>query len=119
MIDHHPNPDDGFEIAISVETASSTCELIYQLFKEHNPDQISGMNARAMYTGIITDTGSLQFESVSPATVRATADLLERGGFRPNEVAERVFFNRSIGHMHVLADLLQRSSAYRGAVIRA
>src|SRR5690625_723495 len=44
MIDHHPNPDDGFEIAISVETASSTCELIYQLFKEHNPDQISGMN---------------------------------------------------------------------------
>lgn len=112
MIDHHPNPDDGFEIAISVETASSTCELIYQLFKEHNPDQISGMNARAMYTGIITDTGSLQFESVSPATVRATADLLERGGFRPNEVAERVFSNRSIGQMHLLSESLKTIRMY-------
>src|SRR5690625_7677833 len=106
MIDHHLNPDDGFEIAISVETASSSCELIYQLFKEHNPDQISGMNARAMYTGIITDTGSLQFESVSPATVRAIADLLERGGSRPNEVAERVFSKRSIGQMHRLSGSL-------------
>lgn len=107
MIDHHPNPDDVFEIAISVVDASSTCELIYQLYMEHNPDQISEMNAKAMYTGIITDTGSLQFESVTPETVRATAELLERGGFRPNEVAERVFSNRSIGQMHLLSEALK------------
>lgn len=107
IIDHHPNPDDGFEITISVEEASSTCELIYQLYMEHNPDQISEANAKAMYTGIITDTGSLQFESVTPATVRATAELLERGGFTPNEVAERVFSNRSIGQMHLLSEALK------------
>lgn len=107
MIDHHPNPDDGFEIAISVEDASSTCELIYQLYMEHNPDQISEVNAKAMYTGIITDTGSLQFESVAPQTVRAAAELLERGEFRPNEVAERVFSNRSIGQMHLLSEALK------------
>src|SRR5690625_5397070 len=70
------------------------------------------MNARAMYTGIITDTGSLQFESVSPATVRATADLLERGGFRPNEVAERGFSNRSIGQMHLLSESLKTIRMY-------
>lgn len=111
IIDHHPNPDE-FDITISVEEASSTCELIYQLYMEHNPDQISGMNAKAMYTGIITDTGSLQFESVSHRTVRATAELLERGGFRPNEVAERVFSNRSIGQMHLLSESLKTIRMY-------
>jgi bifunctional oligoribonuclease and PAP phosphatase NrnA len=102
MIDHHPDPVDSFNMILSDDTASSTCELIYRLFIEHDPDQIDGEIARALYAGILTDTGSLQFDSVTPETVEAVADLLRRGGFRPNEVVERVFSNKSPRQLKLL-----------------
>jgi phosphoesterase RecJ-like protein len=112
MIDHHPNPVGNFEISISVDNASSTCELIYQLYREHNLEQIDEHAAKAMYTGIITDTGSLQFESVTPDTVRAVASLLEQGEFKPNEVIEVIFSNKTQGQMKLLSESLNTIKLY-------
>lgn len=112
MIDHHPNPADDFEIAISVDSASSTCELIYRLFTEKDPSQIDGQIAKCLYTGIITDTGSLQYESVTPDTVRAVADLLDRGNFKPNEVIEVIFSNKTPEQMHLLSEALKTIQLY-------
>lgn len=112
MIDHHPDPDDNFDLTISVDNASSTCELIYKLYVEHNPGQIDQTIAKCLYTGIITDTGSLQYESVTPATVRAVADLLERGDFTPNEVIEVIFANKTKGQMHLLSESLKTIQLY-------
>lgn len=112
MIDHHPNPTDGFDLTISVDTASSTCELIYKLFVEYNPAQIDEAVAKCLYTGIITDTGSLQYESVTPATVRAVADLLERGDFTPNEVIEVIFSNKTKEQVHLLSESLKSIQLY-------
>jgi len=106
MIDHHPNPFGDFEISISVDDASSTCELIYKLYWEHDPGQIDEYAAKAMYTGIITDTGSLQFESVTPDTVRAVASLLEYGDFTPNEVIEIIFSNKTQSQLKLLSEAL-------------
>lgn len=103
MIDHHPDPVDAFHLSICDSSASSTCELIHRLYHEHDPDQIDGDVARALYTGILTDTGSLQYDSVSPETVEAVADLLRRGGFRPNEVVEQVFSNRNPRQLKLLS----------------
>ncbi len=102
IIDHHPNPDDGFEVAISEVKASSTCELIYQLYEEHDINQIDEETAKALYTGIITDTGSLQFDSVTPQTVEITANLLRIGGFKPNEIAEAIYSNKTIAQIKLL-----------------
>ena len=107
MIDHHPNPAEEFDITISVEEASSTCELIYGLYEEHDPNQIDEASAKAMYTGIITDTGSLQFESVTPRTVAIVSDLLERGDFRPNEVIEVIYSNKTLPQMKLLSLALE------------
>ncbi|REL24563.1 bifunctional oligoribonuclease/PAP phosphatase NrnA [Rhodohalobacter sp. SW132] len=103
MIDHHPNPEDEFDLSISVDDASSTCELIYNLFKEHDIDQIDENVAKALYTGLITDTGSLQFDSVKPETMDAAAELLRRGEFKPNLVAERVFSNQTLPQLQLLS----------------
>ncbi|MEX0945635.1 MAG: bifunctional oligoribonuclease/PAP phosphatase NrnA [Balneolaceae bacterium] len=107
MIDHHPDPDDTFDLAISVPTASSTCELIYQLFDQHRIDQIDQDIAKILYTGIITDTGSLQYDSVTPKTVEITADLLRRGEFKPNEVIETLFSNKSLPQLKLLSKALE------------
>lgn len=103
MIDHHPNPEDDFDLSISVEEASSTCELIYNLYREHDLSQIDEEVAKALYTGIITDTGSLQYDSVTPETMEAAADLIRRGNFTPNQVAERVFSNQTLPQLQLLS----------------
>jgi len=103
MIDHHPSPEDAFDLSISVDDASSTCELIYNLYKEHDISQIDESVAKALYTGLITDTGSLQYDSVKPQTMHAAAHLLELGNFRPNLVAERVFSNQTLPQLKLLS----------------
>lgn len=103
MIDHHPDPKNGFDITISRERASSTCELIFHLYKEDDIELLDKEAAMALYTGIITDTGSLQYDSVTPGTMNTAAELLRIGEFRPNAVAERVFSNKSLNQLHLLS----------------
>ena len=112
MIDHHPQPDDIFEASVSRTDYSSTCELIYELYVEHDPDQINEQSAKAMYTGIVTDTGSFQFDSVTPNTLKAASDLLERGNFRPNEVVEKIYSTKTINQLHLLSMALETISLY-------
>lgn len=112
IIDHHPDPDNTFDLMVSEPSASSTCELVYKLFNETNPKLIDEQTAKALYTGIITDTGSLQFDSVTPETVEIVADLLRRGGFSPNEVAEKVFSTKTISQFQLLSKALATISLH-------
>jgi bifunctional oligoribonuclease and PAP phosphatase NrnA len=107
MIDHHPNPQDHFDLSVSVEDASSTCELVYKLISEDGRRFIDENIAKALYTGIITDTGSLQFESVSPETVEIVAELMRAGKFTPNEIIEVIYSNKTIGQLKLLSMALQ------------
>jgi phosphoesterase RecJ-like protein len=106
MIDHHPQPDTIFNVAISDTTYSSTAELIYELYKEHDITQIDKKSAKAMYVGIVTDTGSYQFDSVTPNTLRAGADLMQRGDFKPNEVVEKIYSTRKLNQLKLLSTAL-------------
>lgn len=80
MIDHHLHPADFCQQVISDPSASSTCELIYKWIKEighlDDLDEVSGV---AIYLGIMTDTGSFRFPSVSAFTHEAIGDLIRRG----------------------------------------
>lgn len=117
MIDHHPDPEDIFEESVSVVSASSTCELVYQLFAEHNPDQIDESAAKAMYLGLVTDTGSFQFDSVKPQTMHAAANLLERGNFTPNVITERIYASRPLRQLKLLSLALDTIQLHAGGQI--
>jgi len=112
MIDHHPDPNDEFDLQISVPGASSTCELIYNLYNEYDIEQLDSDAAKALYTGIITDTGSLQFDSVTPKTLEAVADILKRGDFKPNVVAEQVFSTKTEAQYKLLSEALGTIKLY-------
>ncbi|GAB5410713.1 MAG: bifunctional oligoribonuclease/PAP phosphatase NrnA [Balneolaceae bacterium] len=107
MIDHHPQPDDIFEAFVSRVDYSSTCELVYELYKEHNLDQIDEQSAKAMFAGIVTDTGSFQFDSVTPNTLNAASSLLRRGNFKPNEVVERIYSTKTLNQIQLLSRALE------------
>lgn len=112
MIDHHPDPHDGFEMSISVEEASSTCELVFHLYLQNDINQLDEAAAKSIYTGILTDTGSLQYDSVTPETMSIISELLRLGEFRPNEVAEKVFSNKTLNQLHLLSKAMSTIELY-------
>lgn len=80
MIDHHLHPADFCDVVISETSAGSTCELIYRWMKEIDRlDDLDPVSGACIYLGIMTDTGSFRFPSVSAFTHEVLADLIRRG----------------------------------------
>lgn len=117
MIDHHPDPAPVFEEMISVDDCSSTCELIFNLYEAHDAEQIDTTSAKAMFAGIVTDTASFQFDSVSPDTMRAGSELLRRGDFRPSEVSEKIYSSRPERQLHLLSRALETIKVFENGQI--
>ena len=117
MIDHHPQPDDIFEEFVSDVGASSTCELIYNLYEKHEPSQIDEQAAKAMYTGLVTDTGSFQFDSVKPNTLMAAAKLLQYGNFSPAFVVQKLYSSKPMRQLKLLGMALETISLHENKQI--
>jgi len=80
MIDHHPEPENGFDLVISQVGASSTAELIYEFIAAMgDADRLSLEAAQCLYAGIITDTGSFSYGCNNPRTYQIVARLIEKG----------------------------------------
>lgn len=78
-IDHHIDLHsfkEGPEV-IS-ESANSTCELIVEFAKENNME-ISKLTAKALYLGLITDTGRFQFCVDFEKVFSISSELISKG----------------------------------------
>lgn len=105
MIDHHPDPDTNFDIAISDVKASSTCELIFNLY-ELEEYQLDLPSAEAMYAGIMTDTGSFRFDSVSARTHEAVAIMITKAGLKTEPIHRKIFDGRTLNQLQLMAKVL-------------
>ena len=76
LIDHHVQPENDFDMQISITKTSSTSELIYD-FIAYSGDKhlIDKSIAECIYTGIITDTGSFSYACNYEKTFLITAAL--------------------------------------------
>ena len=80
MIDHHQNPVEFCEIVISRPEICSTCQLIYECIDEMDGlEFLTKSCCEAIYLGMLTDTGSFRYPSVTAKTHRILAHLLEMG----------------------------------------
>jgi phosphoesterase RecJ-like protein len=101
-IDHHQEPEDFCNLQFVDTSASSTAELIYRFI-----DQLSGSElidlplAEAIYTGILTDTGSFRFSSTSSETHQIAAVLISKG-VKPSEIHGRVYDSYSAERLRLL-----------------
>ncbi|MDD4142035.1 MAG: DHH family phosphoesterase [Bacteroidales bacterium] len=79
-IDHHPLVYDKYDALICTVNTSSASELVYQFLMDCSSDHpIDKNTATAIYTGIITDTGSLSFSCNHPSTYSALVNLVNAG----------------------------------------
>ncbi|MBL7924639.1 MAG: bifunctional oligoribonuclease/PAP phosphatase NrnA [Bacteroidia bacterium] len=103
LIDHHLDPKVGFcNIQFSYPSIASTCELIVHLLMVLNWDHhLDRDSAECLYTGIMTDTGSFRFNSVTPATHRVVARLMDEG-VRNDYIHEMIYDTNSFWRMKFL-----------------
>jgi len=85
---HHDNTDFGDPFFVD-PGASSTAEIVFRIARALDVTLTAPM-ATALYIGIVTDTGKFMYDSTSPATHAAAAELLE-AGVEVGEVSQRVY----------------------------
>lgn len=99
MIDHHLNPKDEFDIQFSDASACSTAQLIVELISARGDEAVlDEVIGTPLYCGIMTDTGSFRFSSVTAQTHEIVAKLIKAGvqGFK---VHEAVFDTNTIDRL--------------------
>lgn len=107
MVDHHPEPLAIYEVGFSDPKASSTAEMVYRIYRQSGLlHYIDEAVAKAIYTGIMTDTGSFRFDSVTPDLHEIIADVLRRGAFSPHEIHQRVYDNYEFRHLKLISEAL-------------
>lgn len=102
LIDHHPYPTGFCDYTISEIHYSSTAELIYDLAKETGLIKyINKVAAEALYTGILTDTGSFNHNTSDPNTFKVASELIAFG-VDTQKVQSKVYHNFSADRMRLL-----------------
>jgi len=80
LIDHHLDPEAFCEYTFSFPTSCATCELIFYFLKAIGGEKsLNESSATCLYTGIMTDTGSFRFASMTADTHRIIAELMTAG----------------------------------------
>ena len=104
-IDHHISNRGGSDIDYIDPEASSASELVFRLIDE---DKLDTDIAMAIYTGIVHDTGVMQYSNTSPDTLRIAAKLIEYGFDFP-ALIDRTFHEKTYVQNQVLGRALTES----------
>lgn len=79
LVDHHQNlPNIDYDYYIRNTDASSTAEMIFTLITQWGIE-INKASARALYMGIIGDTGRFMYNSTTARTLNIAGKLLDKG----------------------------------------
>jgi bifunctional oligoribonuclease and PAP phosphatase NrnA len=99
-IDHHiTNTRFGQYHLVDVE-ACATSEIVYRLIQAMDLDVDAAM-ATAIYTGILTDTGSFRFSNTNQAAF-SICEAMVAAGVKPSTVAQHVYGTYSLGRIKLL-----------------
>lgn len=80
LVDHHLNPEDGFDVVFSYPESSSASFVVYNMLVGlFGQEAITEEVATQLYVGMMTDTGNFAFSSLTPELFRAVADLSATG----------------------------------------
>jgi len=104
-VDHHVSPGTLPEGARLVDpAASATAELVYDMAVTAGWPVETDV-ARALYVGLLTDTGGFRFGNTRPRVLRVAASLLETG-LDPERVYEQVYATAPVGRIRLTAEVL-------------
>lgn len=116
VIDHHPE-----EVAWCVHRristlASSTCELLVDLFMEDGYVFDDLRINESLYLGLLTDSGNFSHSNVSKHTFKC-AECLVAAGVKPYKIIQRVFNNKTQAQLKLQSLFLENIQVFSEGAI--
>lgn len=105
-IDHHVSNGGSGDVNYIMPGASSTSELVYDLIEDKSA--LDEEIAKALYIGIIHDTGVFQYSNTSPSTLKAAAELISYG-LDFSRLIEETFYEKTYIQNQILGRALLES----------
>lgn len=107
-IDHHLVSDAYGHVNHIDSTASSTAEIIFQLF-EASPDNLlpTPDEATCLYTGLVTDTGRFLHTNTTAEALRVASALVALGA-DVNKINQVIYFTKSYTELKLLGRALEK-----------
>ena len=117
-IDHHhqsgfeePGGEPPYKYFMLDYSAPSTATLVWQYLNAYRSEPLTLTMAEALYTALITDTGSFRYDNTDERAHLMAIDLL-KAGVKPYNVHRRIYEQRELSQVNllgVLTDHLQYS----------
>ena len=114
-VDHHHDNTRFGQINLIVADASSTGEVLRDLFRELDVE-LTPEIAEALYIALVTDTGRFQYTNTTPKALRLAAELVEAGA-DVHRVFQGVYESVQFAKLKLLARALERAQVYEGGRI--
>src|ERR671925_314830 len=111
-IDHHHDNTHFGRINLIVPTASSTGEVLRDLFEALGVE-LTPEIAEALYIALVTDTGRFQYTNTTPKALRLAAELVEAGA-DVHKIFQDVYESVQFAKLKLLARALERAQIYEG-----
>ena len=103
MVDHHMGPEDFPAAQVHDARCSSTAELLWGVIAGLGGlTAVDATTASLLYAGMMTDTGSFRFSSVSAQTHRVVAAMMDQG-LDHTAVHEAIFGEQPMDRMKLHA----------------
>lgn len=104
-IDHHIS-NTGCGMINNIQPQAGSCaELIYDLLDK---EQLDAEIAKAIYVGMIHDTGVFQYSNTTPETLQKAAELI-RYGFHFPRLIEETFYQKTYRQSQIMGRALVES----------
>ncbi|WP_455791419.1 DHH family phosphoesterase [Clostridium butyricum] len=109
-LDHHVSNENYGHINFVDSKAAATCELSYLLIKELGVDFKEKNNetiaiGSAVYTGLVTDTGSFRHSNVTKRTHTIAAELID-AGIENSKIHSSLFDNKPFEKVKLMGTVL-------------
>jgi phosphoesterase RecJ-like protein len=104
-IDHHISNNNFGEYNVVELNASSTCEIVYDLFGDEN---ISLEVAEMLYIGILHDTGNLRHSSTTPKTLITVAKIFAKG-IKFSQIIDEMFLTKTFEQTKLIGIALNKA----------
>jgi phosphoesterase RecJ-like protein len=114
-VDHHHDNTRFGRINLIVADASSTGEVLRDLFRELGVELTPDI-AEALYIALVTDTGRFQYTNTTPKALRLAAELVEAGA-DVHRVFQGVYESVQFAKLKLLARALERAQIFEGGRI--
>src|SRR6266576_60134 len=114
-VDHHHDNTRFGRINLIVADASSTGEVLRDLFRELGVELTPDI-AEALYIALVTDTGRFQYTNTTPKALRLAAELVDAGA-DVHRIFQGVYESVEFAKLKLLARALDRARVLEGGRI--